>query len=117
MGTLSDHKLKKGTFVFQQDNDPKHTLGVATAWFKKHHIPILPWPSHSPDMNIIEHVWGYLESIVHKHRPPPHNKNELWAILQRAWAELDLEYIQQLYQSMPRRVNALRLAKGLYTKY
>ena len=56
LGTLKDQKLKKigkGKVIFQQDNDPKHTLHVARDWFQKRKVTVLLWLPSSLDMNII----------------------------------------------------------------
>ena len=82
--TLKDLKLRqtgKLGIIFQQDNDPKHWCKVAEAWFQAKHITCLPWPPSSPDMNIIEHVWDQLDTLVCTWNPLPCNKEELWAAL------------------------------------
>ena len=43
-------------FIFQQDNDPKHTANVAKQWINRHHIETLDWPPQSPDLNPIENL-------------------------------------------------------------
>ena len=62
-------------------------------------------------------VWDYLDRKVRQRKPLPTNKDQLWEALQEEWANLPMEYINALYDSMPRRVQALKEAKGGYTRY
>ncbi len=48
---LSARALKMGRgWVFQHDNDPKHTAKEIKEWLKKH-IKVQEWPSQSPNLN------------------------------------------------------------------
>lgn len=68
-------------------------------------------------MNILVHGWDALDDRVRARYPPPANCEELWVTLQEEWANLGKEYLEALYESTVRRVEALIKAKGWYTKY
>lgn len=117
LGTLEDQGLSKEDIIFQQDNDRKHTSAHARKFFEETSIKLLPWPSNSPDMSIIEHAWSHLDRQVRKRMPRPITVDQLWEVLQEEWVGLGEAYKNKLYESMPRRVAALKAAGGRHTKY
>jgi hypothetical protein len=47
-------------FVFQQDNAWSHTALLSMKFLQANNVNALPWPSRSPDLAPIEHVFDML---------------------------------------------------------
>ena len=57
--------MEDGEWVFQQDHAAIHTARLVQQWFREENIQVLEWPSNSPDLNIIENLWGWLSRNIY----------------------------------------------------
>ncbi len=101
--------------LFQHDNDPKHTSKATVGFLKKNRVKVIQWPSMSPDLNPIEHLWGILKRQVEHHSPS--SIQSLKEVILEKWKKIDLAKCRQLVHSMPRRLGAVIKNHGGHTKY
>lgn len=106
----------KSGWIFQQDNDPKHTATIVKNYFRQSGVEVLDWPSQSPDLNPIEHLWKELDRRVRKNHHPT-NLDGLWEALKKEWYSIPVEVCKTLVHSMPRRCQAVIKSSGGPTKY
>lgn len=106
-----------GNMVFVQDNAPCHRAKSTKEWFRNNNITLQEWPAQSPDMNIIENVWDVLDIAIRNRGINIENKDILWNLLVEEAEKIHPSFIKKLYHSIPRRLNALKKAKFMQTKY
>ena len=104
-------------YTFQDDSAPIHRARVVSNWFEENQVDHLPWPAQSPDLNPIEHLWDELERRVRRRIPLPTSEAELFSFLEEEWYNLDESVYQNLINSMPNRILAVKKARGNPTKY
>ncbi|GFV77352.1 transposable element Tcb1 transposase [Trichonephila clavipes] len=97
--------------LYQDDNAPIHTAKIVHEWFAEHEGEVghLDWPPQSPDLNIIEHLWGYLESKLCARFPPPSTISALETALHEEWLHIPLQVVHYLYASILRRIQSVSL--------
>ena len=91
----SGQELLGEGFIFQQDNDLKHTSLVV-----KDRLAQLE--AEGTLINPIEHVWGHLDRRMKDRKC--RNLEELMVELRRGWEELPEDYLKKLVHSMPRQI-------------
>ena len=83
----SVRKLNIGhKWIFQMDNDTKHTSKVVTKWLKDNKVKVLEWPSQSPELHPIEHLWAELKKCVRAKGPT--NLTQFHQHCQEEWVKM-----------------------------
>ncbi|CAL6023866.1 DDE_superfamily endonuclease domain-containing protein [Hexamita inflata] len=107
--------LKKYELKFQQDNAPIHTSKYMRAYFAENNITLYPFPVMSPNLNHIKHYWNLLKANIFPEGCT--SWNEFVDQVKRAWHDIPHEIINNLIDSMPRRLEAVIMQNGDATKY
>ena len=117
LGSIKYFKKKCKDILFQCDNDPKPKSKKATSQFKDHKIQVMDWPAQSSDLNLIKHLWVHLKRQLVAYSTPFNGINDLQEHTQRKWEAIDTAVVQNLIESMPKRVEEVIEAKKGYTNY
>ncbi|GFV83295.1 transposable element Tcb2 transposase [Trichonephila clavipes] len=91
-------------FVFMDDNATCHRTLAVQDCIDSEGIQRLLWPARSPDLNPIENVWDALGRQVAGRNYPPTNINTLIRALTEEWDKLPQQLLDNVVQSMVRRV-------------
>lgn len=101
--------------VFQQDNARPHAARRTQNFLAAINVQTLPWPSLSPDMNPIEHVWDYMKRKIWAQNV--YNFDHLRNAIAQECDELSARFLHRLVASMRRRCTALIQVNGGHTRY
>jgi hypothetical protein len=102
---------------FMEDNAPVHTALASREFKKDNNIrKIDDWPPQSPDLNPIQNVWKVLKTNVQE-LYKPRTVEEMKQTLQLAWALFPEQTLENVVESMPRRMKAVLDAKGKPTRW
>jgi len=104
---------------FLQDNAPCHKAWIISNWFLEHDndFTVIKWPTQSPDLNPIEHLWDVVERVLRALHVHPTNLHKLQDAIQSIKAKISKECFQHLVESILRRIKAVLKAKGGQTQY
>lgn len=102
-------------FIFQQDGASCHTAKSTKKFFGNNDIPVLTWPSSSPDLNVIETLWHEMKKVLRNN--PQRTVPALKIKIKEIWDSFTPDFCKNLINSMPKRVKAVIEAKGDVTSY
>ncbi|GFV62359.1 transposable element Tcb2 transposase [Trichonephila clavipes] len=118
---LSHVRLFRGAvgdkFVFMDDNATMPSNTRCSGLSDIEGIQRLVWPARSPDLNPIENVWGCFGRQVAGRNYPPTNKNTLIRALTEEWGKLPQQLLDNVVQSMVRRVECCITLHGGHIPY
>ncbi|GFT81591.1 transposable element Tcb2 transposase [Trichonephila clavipes] len=103
--------------VFMDDNATCHRTLAIQDCLDSEGIQRLVWPARSPDLNPIENVWDALGMQVAGRNYPPTNKNTLIRALTEEWDKLLQQLLDNVVQSMVRRVECCITLHGGHIPY
>ncbi|GFW77322.1 transposable element Tcb2 transposase [Trichonephila clavipes] len=112
------HVVANGTMTGQRYIDEVLLLHfVFSDCLDSEGIRRLVWPARSLDLNPIENVWDALGRQVAGRNYPPTNKNTLIRALTEEWDKLSQQLLDNVVQSMVRRVECCITLHGGHIPY
>ncbi|XP_062865265.1 uncharacterized protein LOC134327120 [Trichomycterus rosablanca] len=78
------------------DNARPHVAEVCQQFLHDEGIDAMDWPSCSPDLNPIEHIWDIMSRSIHQRHVVPQTVQELTDALTQVWEEIPQENIRRL---------------------
>jgi hypothetical protein len=106
----------RAKWTFMQDNDPKHkahsTMQFLRERFRKR---IIEHPSQSPDLNILEDIWSYLDRKVKA--ADVKSIDALKRRLKKEWLAMPWSELRKSIDSMPARLAECEQLQGARTHY
>lgn len=109
--------MAPNSWIFQQDNAAIHSSRATKEFLRTCNVPVLEWPACSPDLNPIENVWALLAKKVYQKGRQFESVRDLKEAILVEWANIDQSILQNLINSMPRRMQQVIIKKGGNTTY
>ncbi|RZC41916.1 DDE 3 domain containing protein [Asbolus verrucosus] len=79
-----------------------HSTAITSEFLISAQVNVFPWPSHSPELSLIEHVWKIIGVEMGNLRRPSKNLVELRRRIQEPYDHISQPEIDNLIPSIPR---------------
>lgn len=108
---------KERAWVFQQDGASIHTSKIMKEWFSEFGIDVPEWPAKSPDLSVIENIWGRIKLLLQ--REEVLTVADVERVVPKLWNKVtsDVGYLNNLYNSIPSRVQKVLDNDGARIRY
>ncbi len=103
-------KRGEGNYIYMQDGAPAHKSALTKLFLKKKCNFLKFWPSNSPDLNPIEHLWGAIKRILKKYQNL--SKSSFIEKVIQIWDNFPQESINRLVESFEDRLKLLITKNG-----
>ena len=108
---------QRRNMTFQQDNVRPHVARFIMNFLRHENVLVMAWPSMSPDLSPIEHVWDEMDRRLRQIPNQPFTLQGLGEALQEVWQEIPQALHANLVASMRRQCQECVNARGGHTHY
>ena len=103
--------------ILMEDGASAHTADISKSARQAFSVVTLIWPSWSPDLNPIEHIWGIIKKRIRERPIQPSTTAEMRVAVLEEWDKITPENLYRILATMPDRMAAVIAANGGHTKY
>ena len=104
-------------YLFINDNAPVHRAHTVDNYKDQSEVTSMERLAQSPDLNIIQNIWLYMKRELQKSAINIATKNDLLREIQSVWWNIELDFIRNVYQSIPDRLDNVINMRAHLTKY